>query len=269
MLNFKLNTVDLTALNSKPTGPNTGGGWSAIYFALATDILTMPDRDTDNKAIISDDIVFKTGKGWNPLYTTKDKTKLNEKGSGKRDNDSFTSVFTAKRPGLGESFRQFVAEHGSEELYLLIYKCNTVYPILVGRKCNPAFLDVEFDSGEAAADDNDNTLTFTSVGPYMSAIYKGAVENGQTVIAANDATPDVSVGTTFITSANSSATAITDLDNPVVGSTITILGGSDTNSSTIADSGNFTLTAAMTLSLGSFITLFVRADNDYVELARG
>lgn len=89
------------------------------------------------------------------------------------------------------------------------------------------------------------------------------------IIDADDATPDVSEGTKFVTSANSGATAITDLVNPTAGETYTIYGGSDTNSSTIANSGNFDLTAAMTLSAGAWIKLYCRADNDYVELARG
>ena len=90
----------------------------------------------------------------------------------------------------------------------------------------------------------------------------------QKTIAADDTTPDVSVGDVFITSANTGATAITDLDNPRVGSIIHLLGGSSTNASTIADSGNFKLSAAITLNADTVITLFVRADNDYVELSR-
>lgn len=89
------------------------------------------------------------------------------------------------------------------------------------------------------------------------------------VIAADDATPTVAAGTVFITSANTTATAITDLDNPTPGLTYTIHGGSSTNASTIANSGNFSLSAAMTLSAGTYIKLYCRADNDYVELERG
>jgi len=87
-------------------------------------------------------------------------------------------------------------------------------------------------------------------------------------IAADDTTPDVSGGSVFITSANTGATAITDLDNPTVGETITIIGGSDTNPSTIADSGNFKLSGDMTLGLDDSITLFVKEDNYYIELSR-
>lgn len=92
-------------------------------------------------------------------------------------------------------------------------------------------------------------------------------EDTQT-IAADDTTPDVSTGDVFTTTANTVATAITDLDNPRVGSIIHLIGGSATNATTIADSGNFTLSAAITLTLSTALTLFVRADNDYVELSR-
>jgi len=87
-------------------------------------------------------------------------------------------------------------------------------------------------------------------------------------IVADDTTPDVRSGSIFITSANTGATAITDLDNPTVGETITIIGGSDTNPSTIADSGNFKLSGDMTLGLDDSITLFVKEDNYYIELSR-
>jgi parallel beta-helix repeat protein len=87
-------------------------------------------------------------------------------------------------------------------------------------------------------------------------------------IAADDTTPDVSSGNIFITSANSGATTITDLSNPYVGQIITIIGGSNTSSSTIADSGNFNLSAAWTASLDDVLVLYVQADNDYIELSR-
>jgi hypothetical protein len=87
-------------------------------------------------------------------------------------------------------------------------------------------------------------------------------------IAVDDATPDVSGGNIFTTSANTGATAITDLDTPQVGQIVYIVGGSDTNSSTIADSGNFALSAAFTASLDDVLVLFVQADNDYIELSR-
>lgn len=87
-------------------------------------------------------------------------------------------------------------------------------------------------------------------------------------ITDGDATPDVSDGNIFITSSNTAACEITDLDNPTVGQIVTLIGGSDTNSSTITDGGNFKLSAGMTLGLDDSITLFVKADNNYIELSR-
>lgn len=87
-------------------------------------------------------------------------------------------------------------------------------------------------------------------------------------IAADDTTPDVSGAVVFTTSANSGATAITDIDSPSPGQMVTICGGSDTNSSTIADSGNFNLSAAFTANADDCITLYVVADNDYIEVSR-
>ena len=84
-----------------------------------------------------------------------------------------------------------------------------------------------------------------------------------------DTTPDVSGYTRWVTSANGVATAITDLDNPVVDTYVTIVCGSTTNASTIADSGNFELIGAWSPdAVGNNITLWVRADNDYVEVSR-
>jgi signal peptide peptidase SppA len=89
-----------------------------------------------------------------------------------------------------------------------------------------------------------------------------------TAFTADDATPSVDGATVFITVANTAATAITKLDDATVGEIYTIHGGSDTNAATIANSGNFSLTAAMTLSLGKWIKLYAMAGGKFVELDR-
>ena len=87
-------------------------------------------------------------------------------------------------------------------------------------------------------------------------------------IAADDATPDVSAGTVFVTNANTTATAITKLDNATVGVIYTIHGAGTTNASTIANSGNFVLTAAMTLGAGAYIQLIAITDGKFAEISR-
>jgi protease IV len=71
-------------------------------------------------------------------------------------------------------------------------------------------------------------------------------------IAAGDTTPSVAVHNVLKTVANAGATVITTIDDAKVGDTIYIIGGSDTNSSTIAaNNTNFIgLAAAITFSVG-------------------
>ena len=83
-----------------------------------------------------------------------------------------------------------------------------------------------------------------------------------------DLTPDVSAGNVFISQSNTGATAITDLDNPVVGQTVTIICGHATNPPSIADGGNFKMEGNWTSDIDDSITFFVKADNYYVEISR-
>lgn len=86
----------------------------------------------------------------------------------------------------------------------------------------------------------------------------------------NDATElNVAGATVFVTGANTKATAITSITGAVVGTVYTIYGAGDANASTIANSGNFVLTAAMTLKSGSFIKLVAADDGKFYEIARG
>ncbi|GAG82483.1 unnamed protein product, partial [marine sediment metagenome] len=78
-------------------------------------------------------------------------------------------------------------------------------------------------------------------------------------ITDGDATPDISGGGVFVTSSNTGATEITDLDSPTVGQIVTIIIGNATNPSTIADGGNFALSAAWNPDLDDVIVLFVQA----------
>lgn len=100
-------------------------------------------------------------------------------------------------------------------------------------------------------------------------ISRGSVASDAYQFAADDTTPSVSGATVFVTGSNTGATAITALDDAVVGEVYTIYGNGSTNASTIANSGNFVLTAAMTLSEGKFIKLVKAEDNKFYEVARG
>lgn len=104
--------------------------------------------------------------------------------------------------------------------------------------------------------------------PVITLVGSPMVEQVQT-IADGVTTPSVDNGNIFITSANTNPTAITDFTNPKVGQKILLLCGSTTNATTIANGGNFKLTANWTPdTVGDNITLYVNADNDYIETSR-
>ena len=118
---------------------------------------------------------------------------------------------------------------------------------------------------------NDETITNGTNGQIDlngDVLLNGAIKTKTAcTIAADDVTPSVAGCSVLITSANTGATAITDLDDPVVGAIYIIIGGSDTNASTIGDSGNFALSGAFTANVDDVLILYCQADNDYIELS--
>lgn len=88
-------------------------------------------------------------------------------------------------------------------------------------------------------------------------------------IPADDTTPSAQYHNVLITSANTGATAITNIDDTEAGKYYYLYGGSDTNASTIANSGNFDLAAAITLDSNTMIKLYKRPkDSKFVEIYR-
>lgn len=90
----------------------------------------------------------------------------------------------------------------------------------------------------------------------------------EVTIAPDATTADAALGTEFITSANTVVTALTDITNAVDGERYILKGGSDANATTIANAGNFTLSAAMTLTDGAWIEVFYNGSK-FIETSRG
>ncbi|TXE18616.1 hypothetical protein ES692_06115 [Psychroserpens burtonensis] len=86
-------------------------------------------------------------------------------------------------------------------------------------------------------------------------------------IAADATTADAADGTWFVTSANTQATAFTNIANAIVDEVYTIEGGSATDSTTIASSGNFLLSATFTASAGAILKVKYNGSK-FVEQSR-
>ncbi|MFC0605902.1 hypothetical protein [Winogradskyella pulchriflava] len=86
-------------------------------------------------------------------------------------------------------------------------------------------------------------------------------------LAADATTADAADGTWFVTQANTGATAFTNIANAVVGEIYTLEGGSDTDSTTVASSGNFLLSASFTASDGAILKVKYNGSK-FVEVSR-
>jgi len=94
------------------------------------------------------------------------------------------------------------------------------------------------------------------------------IGSGVVELADGATTADADLGTHFITAANGSATAFTNIANAVPGTTYRIEGGSSSNATTIAQSGNFSrISAAITLNEGVWIDVLYNG-SQFIELSR-
>ena len=118
--------------------------------------------------------------------------------------------------------------------------------------------------------ENTNTNESLIYGEFDNRILKinGTQTQSTNTIADNDATPDVSANNVWTYAGSANSVTVTDLDNPDVGAIYTIIGNSDTYTITINDAGNFNLSANWVGGIDDVLTLFVQADNDYIETSR-
>lgn len=90
----------------------------------------------------------------------------------------------------------------------------------------------------------------------------------EVLLAADATTADAVDGNVFVTQDNTAATELTNIENAVAGEKYTLKGGSSVNATTVANGGNFFLSAAMTLNEGTFLTVEFNGTK-FVEFARG
>ena len=87
--------------------------------------------------------------------------------------------------------------------------------------------------------------------------------------AADDVTPTVANVNVLKIGSNTCGTAITQLDDALSGQMMILIGTSATNSSTIADSGNFKLNGSTwTASVDETLVLYTSNGTTWIELSR-
>ena len=86
--------------------------------------------------------------------------------------------------------------------------------------------------------------------------------------AADDTTPSVANINVLKIPANTTATAITQLDDAIAGQVVTIIITSGTNPSRITDGGNFKLSATFAPNIDDTLTLYTSNGTTWHELSR-
>jgi hypothetical protein len=247
-----------------------GGGYANVRFIPSEDVLFVPAIDSANPAIMSDDIVLKDGKAWINVYGTADKFNFTEKGSETRDNDGGESTLEASNPGSSDYVKWMLKKYKGACI-VLFDEIASNKTMLLGSLDIPAYLTHGFSSGSKSTDEKARKITFKAEGDGLAVTYKGrGAKVDKVLIAADGTTIDMSKGAYAISQANLAATVITDILNAVIGSVLTIEGGSDVNSSTIdADNVKFDLVGGdWSAAAGAKIRFYIRGAGDYVELER-
>ena len=117
-------------------------------------------------------------------------------------------------------------------------------------------------------DDNDVYVSAGQTAYSVSSTSNSAVINGAVTAADGDTTPTVRGVRTLLIPSNTGATAISQLDDAIPGQRVTIIATNATNPSTLADSGNFTLSAAWAPGIGDTITLATANGTAWYEVCR-
>jgi len=258
-------------LKKKTTDLVVGGNYSNPRFIPIEDILFMPDTDVDNPAIITADIILKDGKDWIQLYGTADEFDFNENGSEGRDNDGAESKFDMSHPGSSDYMKWMINTYAGRPGVLLFDEIATKKTIALGTVDIPANITWSFASGKKKDDAKAYKLTFTREGSGSAPTYKGrGAKVAMSVMPVDGVLIDMSKGARVLTQANTVPTVITDISNPVVGSTLILVGGSNVDSSQLlAANAKFDLSGGdWTAAAGAELRLFIRGVDDYVELDR-
>jgi parallel beta-helix repeat protein len=145
------------------------------------------------------------------------------------------------------------------------FSCTGAFRVDLDSASNRCHLGGNFDSGSTTkfALANASSAVFTAQGNGDICADTFEIKT----IAADSTTFDARSATYWITSANTGATALTAITGRK-GQVVKIRGGSATNATTIADSGNFRLSAAATLTTHFMIELLNIDGSTWVEQSR-
>jgi len=260
------------SLKIKTNKSTAGGGFTGIRVLPKSWAQIAPLPDVDNPELTSGDYVPISGKSWIYLFCDDYEIDPKQTQGDSRFSNAFTSTIIFHIPGNDPNISKAINEGVfNEECYLLVDHCKDIITYNYGKgKCCAGKLKFNQEQGKIATDKNGWTATYEILQEGVNTIYKGVgAINMQYQVAADDATPDVSKGTaTYLLPSNVAATEITDLDNAVAGSLITLIWTGTTNLSTITSGATFQLAGAITPVTGTILVLQATTASTFAERYR-
>jgi hypothetical protein len=163
----------------KPAGnAGAGGGLhNEIIAFLEDDVQTWPERGSD-KITITGNFAMKPGKYMRVLYSTPETLEpIIKKLKGENiDISAYEVGVKYFFPGLGAAILQFMAEHGSSKIHLILRNCAGDIMYYLGEKCNPLLMDeAEGKWGAKVVDGKGITFTLLGQQSLPPAIYEGSL----------------------------------------------------------------------------------------------
>jgi len=179
VLNFSV-LFDLARPDSETAGSG-GGIKSEIILIHESDVESpFPVRGIGpDAAVISSDILMKTGKFMHRFYMTQGTIKPSEKilkGSN-QDCGGWQVSLEGFYPGIEKAVQAWKAQFGiSFKGYIIIQNCSEGKRYLIGEPCNLAHIDnIDTTWGEEVDKEKGSKFTFTSKQGNPMAIYEGAI----------------------------------------------------------------------------------------------
>lgn len=135
--------IEFTDINKNlPDGQNMGGLIQEVYFGFHTDVLTWPTKplsplSLEENAVLTGELVMKTGKRLFSLYITDDTGEFTIEPVGEIDGKSFVEHLTLFSPGLQKKLLGFMNAAKNESLVFIV-KDSDGQTYIMGDSLRPA-----------------------------------------------------------------------------------------------------------------------------------
>ena len=152
-----------------------------VFGISKRDIVTWPKIDRSTKVSLAEvpvykgDFVLAADKQWHRLALIPNQGQLQVESQGTYGSKTFKVTATMNMPGTEEEASGYIAEANNDEMVYLVPQRNGKYRV-VGSEAFTPELTLAQDSGQAATDTNQTTITAEATDEYPAPFYVGTIE---------------------------------------------------------------------------------------------